>query len=493
MKKGVLIVGAGLGGLATALRLAKKGYQVQILEKNSQAGGRLNQLKKDGFTFDTGPSFFSMSYEFTDFARECNITLPFSYFSLDPLYTVNFRGNPKTYYLHKDIHKLAAQFSEVEPDFEQKITRYLEKGKHLFHDTVDVAIKKNFDSLFDYAVKLLSVNPVHMPVLFRNFWQQVSKYVKSEDAVQILSLVAFFLGRTPFDTSAVYTLLSYTEFMHDGYFNVEGGMYKIVEGLLKELEKENVTITYNTEIKDFIAENGQLTALVDQHNRKWTSDVLVINSDAAVFRGSVFKRKAYSQEKLDKKSWTMGSLTIYLGIKCKLPMVDHHNYYLGDNFREYADKVFKSPDSLQKPYYYVNVLSKHNPECAPDNAESLFVVCPVPDLRRKPDWSDRDIIVDSIIEDFSGRIGKDIRPEIVSRTVYTPEDWQNQFNLHRGSGLGLSHDMLQIGGFRPKNFDEEFKNVFYVGASTIPGTGLPMVLISSKLVCERIEKYSRNQ
>jgi phytoene desaturase len=493
MTKSVLIVGAGLGGLATALRLAKKGYSVQILEKNGQAGGRLNQLKKDGFTFDTGPSFFSMSYEFTDFARECNITLPFNYFSLDPLYTVNFRGNPKTYYLYKDLHKLAAQFVEVEPDFEEKITRYLEKGKHLFHDTVDVAIKKNFDSLFDYAIKLLSVNPVHMPVLFRNFWQQVSKYLKSDDAVQILSLVAFFLGRTPFDTSAVYTLLSYTEFMHDGYFNVEGGMYKIIEGLVKELEKENVSIIYNTEIKDFTTENGQLTALVDQNNRKWISDIVVINSDAAVFRGSVFKRKAFSQEKLDKKSWTMGPLTIYLGIKCKLPMVDHHNYYLGDNFKEYADKVFKSPDSLQKPYYYVNVLSKHNPDCAPENAESLFVVCPVPDLRFKTDWSDRDEIVDSIIEDFSGRIGKDIKPEIVSRTVYTPEDWQNQFNLHRGSGLGLSHDMLQIGGFRPKNFDEEFKNVFYVGASTIPGTGLPMVLISSKLVCERIEKYSRNQ
>jgi len=490
MAKSVLIVGAGLGGLATALRLAKKGYKVEIIEKNNQAGGRVNQIKKDGFTFDTGPSFFSMSYEFTDFAKDCNISLPFKYFSLDPLYTVNFRGNPRSYLLYRDIHKLAGQFSDVEPDFEKKMNRYLEKSKRLFHDTVDVAIKKNFDSLLDYGIKLLNVNPVHLPVLFRNFWQQVSKYVKSDDAVQILSLVAFFLGRTPFDTSAVYTLLSYTEFMHDGYFNVEGGMYKIIEGLVKELEKEKVTIVYNTEIKDFIAENEHLTALVDQHNRRWTADIVVVNSDAAVFRGSVFRREKFSKEKLDKKSWTMGPLTLYLGLKCKLPTVHHHNYYLGDNFKEYADKVFKSPDSLQKPYYYVNVVSKHNPDCAPDGSESLFVVCPVPDLRFKPDWSDRDAIVDSIIEDFSGRIGKDIKPEIVSRTVYTPEDWQNQFNLHRGSGLGLSHDMLQIGAFRPKNFDEVFKNVFYVGASTIPGTGLPMVLISSKLVFQRIEKFS---
>ncbi len=490
MAKSVLIVGAGLGGLATALRLAKKGYKVEMIEKNFNAGGRVNQLKKDGFTFDTGPSFFSMSYEFTEFAKDCNIDLPFKYFGLDPLYTVNFRGNPKTYFLYRDIKKLAAQFSDVEPDFEQRMNRYLEKSGRLFHDTAGIAIKNNFDSLLQYFVTLSKVNLVHLPVLFRNFWQQVSHYFKSEEAKQILSLVSFFLGRTPFDTSAVYTLLSYTEFKHDGYFNVEGGMYKIIEGIVKELEKKNVKITYNTEIKSFDSDNGKLSSLIDQNGRKWTADIIVVNSDAAVFRGSVFKRPAFSVEKLDKRSWTMGSLTIYLGLKCKLPMVHHHNYYLGDNFREYADKVFKSPDSLQKPYYYVNVLSKHNPDCAPADSESLFIVCPVPDLRFKPDWIDRDAIVDSIIDDFSGRIGKDIKPEIVSRTVYTPEDWQDQYNLHRGSGLGLSHDMLQIGGFRPKNYDELFKNVFYVGASTIPGTGLPMVIISSKLVFQRIEEYS---
>ncbi len=213
---------------------------------------------------------------------------------------------------------------------------------------------------------------------------------------------------------------------------------------------------------------------------------------AAYLNFKIFKRKEYSEEKLDKKDWTMGPLTIYLGLKCKLPDVAHHNYYLGNNFRDYADKVFKNPEILEKPYYYVNVLSRSNPGCAPEGSESLFFVCPVPDLRFKSNWEDKDKIVDSIIDDFSTRIKKDIRPEIASRTIYTPVDWQDQYNLHRGSGLGLSHKMLQIGGFRPKNYDEVFKNVFYVGASTIPGTGLPMVLISSKLVCERIEKCEMN-
>lgn len=490
MEKNVLIVGAGLGGLATALRLAKKGYRVEIVEKNGNAGGRVNQLKKDGFTFDTGPSFFSMSYEFKEFADDCNISLPFKYFDLDPLYTVNFRNNPKTWYLYKDIVRLAGQFRDAEPDFEDRMRRYLKKSGRLFHDTVDVVIKNNYDSILHYLATLTKVNPVHLPVLFRNFWQQVSHYFNSEEAVQILSLVAFFLGRTPFDTSSVYTLLSYTEFMHDGYFNVEGGMYKIIEGIVDELKKENVRIHYNVEIKDFRAKAGKLESLVDQNEREWSADIIVINADAAVFRGQVLKRPGFSTEKLDRKSWTMGPLTIYLGINGKLPEVDHHNYYLGDNFREYADKVFKSPDSLEKPYYYVNVLSRHNPDCAPEGSESLFFVCPVPDLRFKSDWSDRDTIVDSIIDDFSVRVGRDVRSMIVSRTVYTPIDWQDQFNLHRGSGLGLAHDMLQIGGFRPKNYDEHFKNVFYVGASTIPGTGLPMVIISSKLAFRRIEEYT---
>lgn len=490
MPKNVLIAGAGLAGLATALRLAKKGYRVEIVEKNGNAGGRLNQLKKDGFTFDTGPSFFSMSYEFTNFARECNIRLPFEYYELDPLYSVTFRKDDSPYHLYKDISKLAAQFGESEPDFERGMRKYLDKCRRLYHDT-NIVIKSNYDSLFGYLLTLMKVNPVHLPVIFRNFWQQVSHYVKSNDAREILSLVAFFLGKTPFDTAAVYTLLSYTEFMHDGYYNVKGGMYKIVEGFVEELEKENVRIHYNTEIVDFIAEGRTLKYLVDKNGMKWGGDIIIVNGDAAVFRGSVFRRKEYSEEKLDRMDWTMGSLTLYLGLKCKLPGISHHNYYLGDNYREYAEKVFKHPGVMEKPYYYVNVLSRSNPGCAPEGCESLFFVCPVPDLRFKNNWDDRDAIADGLIEDFSRRIKKDIRPEIISRTVYTPVDWRDQFNLHRGSGLGLSHKMLQIGGFRPKNFDEQFLNVFYAGASTIPGTGLPMVIISSRLAADRVEEYCK--
>ncbi len=490
MEKNVLIVGAGMGGLTLALRLAKTGYRVRILEKNKQPGGRINQLKTDGFTFDTGPSFFSMSYIFKEFAEDCHIRLPFSYYELDPLYSVSFQDNPKTFLLYKDIFRLSKEFDGIEPDFEKKMHRYLQKSKKLFDDTIDVVIKNNFDSVIDYLLKLTKVNAGHLPVLLRSFYNHVSRYFSSNEARQIISLVAFFLGRSPFETSAIYSLLSYSEFLHDGYYNVEGGMYRIIEGIVDELKKEKVSIVYDTEIVDFAASANSLSCLVDKNNQKWEADIYAINADAALFRGEIFKRKEFSENKLDRMEWTMGSLTLYLGLKCKLPQVFHHNYYLGTNYRDYAYEVFKNPDALQKPYYYVNVLSKHNNDCAPEGCESLFFVCPVPDLRYKPDWSNKEKIVDTIITDFSAQIKQDIRPEIVTKTVYTPVDWQKQFNLFRGSGLGLSHKMLQIGGFRPKNYDEHFKNVFYVGASTVPGTGLPMVVISSKLAYERIRQYS---
>lgn len=490
MSKKVLIIGAGLGGLATGLRLAKKGFRVEFLEKNKQAGGRLNQLKKDGFTFDVGPSFFSMSYEFEEFAKDCGIQLPFEYIELDPLYSVNFRGSDKTYHLHKNIDKLSAQFEEVEPDFKAKFEKYIKKSGALFHDTVDLVIKNNFDSLAGYVFTLMRVNPVHLPVLFKSFYEHVNQYFDSAEARQIISLVAFFLGRTPFDTMAIYSLLSYTEFKHDGYYNVKGGMYKVVEGLVAELENAGAKFHYNTEIVDYREKNGKLESFTDQNGKRWTSDIFLVNADAAWFRGNIFKRPKFSEKKLDKMSWTMGYLTFYVGLKCKLPQVNHHNYYLGDNFEAYANNVMKNPDSLQKPYYYVNVLSKHNDDCAPEGCESLFFVCPVPNLYFKENWDDKNEIVDSIIYDFSARIGQNIQPEIISQTIYTPIEWRDQFNLHRGSGLGLSHNMNQIGHMRPKNFDEKYKNVFYVGASTVPGAGLPMAIISSKLAFERIVKFA---
>lgn len=488
MKNKVIIIGAGLGGLATALRLTKRGYDVEIIEKHHQAGGRLNQIKQDGFTFDTGPSFFSMSYEFDELFKDAGIPNPLKMNELDPVYSVYFANREKPFLMYKSLKKLAEEFKDVEMDFEEKAKKYLKQAKALFHDTEHVIVKKNYDSLAEYALSLIKVPLKHSPLLFRSMWKELEKQFESEEVRVIFSLVAFFLGSTPFETPAVYSLLNYTELEHNGYWNIQGGMYKIAEEIKKILDERGVVFHFEKEIVKAEFDNNEIKAFIDQSDNRYSGDIYVCNSDAAFFRGKVLARKKFTEKKLDKMEWTLAPFTIYLGVKGKIPDLYHHNYFLGSNFKEYADNIFKTSVSPDKPYYYVNVNSKTNPNSAPEGCENIFILCPVPDLRYKPDWSDRETLADNIIEDFSKRVNYDVSSNIMTRLIYDPIDWQDMFNLYRGSGLGLAHGLNQVAALRPKNKDENFDNLYYVGASTIPGTGLPIVVISSKLVVERIEK-----
>ncbi|MFY0672076.1 MAG: phytoene desaturase [Bacteroidia bacterium] len=483
-----IIVGSGLGGLATALRLTHHGYHVQIIEKHHQAGGRLNQLKKDGFTWDVGPSFFSMSYEFDELFKYVGMKNPIDFHELNPLYTVHFAGKDERYKVYKDLELLAQEFAKIEPDFVAKTEKYLKKASDLFHSTEYNIVKNNFDNPFKFFAQFLKVPVKYVPMLFRNMWDELDSHYDSEQVKIIFSLVAFFLGATPFNTPAVYSLLNYTELKHDGYWNVKGGMYQIVDVMMAELKKRGVQFLFNTEITEVKKSNGAVDGVVDQNGNLWQADTYVVNGDAASFRGQILNREKYAEPKLDKKKWTLAPFTIYLGVKGKIDNLNHHNYFLGDNFKEYADTIFTRNDSPQRPYYYVNSLSKMNDTCAPEGCENLFILCPVQDLRYKPTWEDAEEFANGIIEDLGNRVDFDIKNNILSKTIWTPKDWEEKFNLYKGSGLGLAHDLDQIGYFRPSNKDEELNNLYYVGASTTPGTGLPMVVVGSKLVTERIIK-----
>ncbi|WP_372774027.1 phytoene desaturase family protein [Mangrovibacterium sp.] len=485
MKK-VLIIGTGLAGLSTALRLTTDGYEVEMVEKYHRPGGRLNLLEKDGFKFDMAPTFFSMSYEFKELAKYCNIDIPFEFVELDPLYAVHFEGDKRSYLIYKDLKKLANEFKDLEVGLEEKLTRFLKAAGEIFHDTEYIVIKQNFDSLLGYLLQLTRVPLKHAPKMFYSMWKEMEKNFDSFEVKVIFSLVGFFLGSTPFDTPAVYSMLNYTELVHDGYHNVKGGMYKIVEGVVAELQQRKVKMHFNVEIDRYEELNGKLSAFVDKTGKRWEADVFVVNADAASFRGQVLNRQKFSEAKLDAKKWTLAPLTIYLGLDTKVNNMYHHNYFLRRNFEEYAHKIFKNSIKLDKPYYYVNIQSMHNPDYAPEGKESVFILCPVPDLRFKENWDDAEAIADAIVRDMGERTGFDFMGHTETRIVYNPIQWEGMFNLYRGSGLGLAHDLNQVGGFRPSNKDEKLANLYYTGASTVPGTGLPMTVISSRLVTERI-------
>ncbi len=460
---------------------------VTVIEKHSRPGGRLNKLEMDGFTFDVGPSFMSMSFELDELFGSVGMKSPVKLQELDPLYQVYFEGNSKPYRIWKNLKKLEEEFKDLEPDLAAKAEKYLKRAGEFFHDTEGKVVKSNFNNKFEYILKLTGVPLKHLPYLFKTMWSEVEDTFESEEIKVIFSLVAFFLGSTPFDTPAIYSLLNYTEMKHDGYWKVEGGMYKLVEEIDKVLKAKNVKFVYNTEIVKVNTEGGKVKSVQDDKGNKYDADIFISNSDAAFFRGKVLNREKFSEKNLDSMDWTLAPFTIYLGVKGKIDNLAHHNYFLGSNFRGYADTIFTSSISPQKPYYYVNVSSKSYSECAPEGCENVFILCPVPDMRFKKDWSDKNELADNIISDLSKRTGFDIDKNTLVKKVLSPVEWAEMFNLYKGSGLGLAHGMMQVGAFRPKNKDEEFSNLYYVGASTTPGTGLPMVIISSKLVTERIE------
>jgi len=486
MKK-IVIIGSGLGGLSTALRLSKdSNNNITILEKYSTPGGRLNTLQKEGFKFDMGPSFMSMTYEFDNLFKDAGVSNPIEMTELDPIYQVYFENKKEPYKIFKDLARLEEEFKTVEPNLAEKLDRYLSRAGDFFHDTEQQVVQSNYKGMLDYFLKMSKVPLKHIPYLFRTMWQELDKTFSSEEIKIIFSLVAFFLGSTPFHTPSIYSLLSYTEMRHNGYWSVNGGMYNIVRSIVNILEERGVKFHFNTEIVGLGNNNGRLAEVVDQNGKRWNADIFVSNSDAASFRGKILGRKKFNTENLDKLHWTLAPFTMYLGVKGKIDGLIHHNYFLGSNFHDYADNIFTSSISPKKPYYYVNASSKSDINCSPENCENIFILCPVPDLRYKNNWEDKEELADNILDDFSSRVGYDVKSNLVTKTIKTPIDWEQSFNLYRGSGLGLAHDLNQVGAYRPKNKDEYFPNLYYVGASTTPGTGLPMVVISSKLVTERI-------
>jgi phytoene desaturase len=437
-----------------------------------------------------GPSFMSMTYEFDRLFEDAGIENPLKMQELDPIYQVYFENKKEPYRIFKDLKKLEEEFKNVEPDLAKKLDKYLNRAGDFFHDTELQVVQSNYKGMLDYFLKMSKVPFKHIPYLFRTMWQELDKNFSSDEIKIIFSLVAFFLGSTPFQTPSIYSLLSYTEMRHNGYWSVNGGMYNIVNSIVKVLIERGVEFHYNTEVVEIGNNNGRLAEVVDQNGKRWQSDIFISNSDAASFRGKILGREKFREEKLDKMHWTLSPFTIYLGVKGEIDGLIHHNYFLGSNFKDYADTIFTSSISPKKPYYYVNVSTKSDKSCAPEGCENIFILCPVPDLRYKNNWDDKDELADNIITDFSDRVGYDVKSNILTKSIKTPIDWQDSFNLYRGSGLGLAHDLDQVGAFRPKNKDEHFSNLYYVGASTTPGTGLPMVVISSKLVSERIKNDS---
>ena len=312
MKK-IIIIGSGLGGLSTALRLSNKGYDITILEKYSTPGGRLNIIEQDGFRFDMGPSFMSMTFEFDDLFKSAGVENPLIMKELDPIYQVFFEGREHPFRIFKDLKKLESEFTGIEDNLAEKLEKYLNKGGEFFHDTEEQVVKSNYKNKLDYLLKLLKVPKKHLPYLYKSMWDELERTFDSDEVKVIFSLVAFFLGSTPFQTPSIYSLLNYTELKNNGYWSVNKGMYSIVREIVKILEDRNIKFVFNTEIVGVGNNNGKVEQMIDQNGKTWEADIFVSNSDAASFRGKVLNRKKFSAgpQLYTKQKQTQIKPTIY--------------------------------------------------------------------------------------------------------------------------------------------------------------------------------------
>ncbi len=484
-----LVIGAGIGGLAIAARLARSGYQVTILEKNARPGGRTSMLEKDGFRFDMGPTLFLMPAVFAETYTALGEKMDdhLDLVHLDPTYRVHFHDN-QTLDLTPDLIRMREQLEAIEPGSFGAFLRFLSEGYRHYHVSLDRFVGRNFKSLFDYF------SPANLPLIIQlkaliKHYDNTSHYFHDPRLRAAFTFQNMYLGVSPYDALATYSLLQYTE-LADGVWFPRGGMYRVIESLAAIAQKVGVSIHYNTPVRKITVNGTRATGVVLDNGEQLQSDVIIANADLPYVYSDLLPEDG-TQARLNRKRYTSSALMFYWGVKGgRVEALHHHNVFLAEHrYRASFDRIFRDLTLPDDPSFYICAPTRTDPGMAPPDGDSIMVLVPVGHLneRQPQDWTllrERartavfKRLTDMGISDLSGRI--------TFEETIGPDDYHKVLNLAKGSAFGLSHNFLQVGYLRPQNRHARYGNLYFVGASTHPGTGLPLVLLSARLVEERI-------
>ena len=487
-KKRVAVVGAGMGGLAAAIRLAAKGFEVEVFEKNAQVGGRLGRLEAEGFSFDTGPSLLLMTDTYRELFRFAGRNLD-DYVRLIPLdsnYRVTF-GDGDSLTIRRTLPELIKELERIEPGVTPRFYRFLEDACNKYRLGRSEFVERDFEGARDFF-GLRNLRLLLKTKAINNYYRQVSKFFQTEKLRQAFSLQTMYLGLSPFEAPAVYSLLPYTELAEDGLWFPEGGMYSLVEAMEKLATELGVRFHMNSPVEEIAVTKGRARG-VRVKGGEIESDAVLANADLPYAYRELLGGAADGDFRLrnrKKLEYTASAFMLYLGIEGKLGDMVHHNFYLSGHYRENFHAIFKDHTLPDDPSFYAVVPSKTEPRMAPDGMESLFVLVPVPHLGPNVDWG-RDIEefrekVYGLLEQRCGIT----RERVVYEKVRTPLDWRDEYNLEEGAAFGIGHGIFQVGYFRPPMVSKSVEGLYFVGASTRPGTGVPLVTIGARLVADRI-------
>lgn len=483
----VIVIGSGFSGLATATSLADKGYEVTILEKNSVAGGRARVFKEQGFTFDMGPSWYWMPDIFENYFAKFG-KKPSDYYDLvrlDPSYSVILAGN-ETINLPASIDKLGDLFESMEAGSKVKFHAFLKQAAYKYEVGINKFVWKPSRSITEFLSLKLLYDVTRLDV-FQSFSVHIRKFFKDEKILKLMEFPILFLGATPENTPAMYSLMNYAE-MQLGTWYPMGGMHEIVKGMVALAIEKGVTIRLNENVTKIEVVKGNAHKIVT-NNGEFTADVVVASADYHHVEEKLLGKdyRNYDEKYWDKRVMAPSSLLFYLGVNKKIPKLLHHNLFFDEDFKVHAHEIYTEPKWPSKPLFYVSAPSKTDDSVAPEGYENLFLLIPVaPDLEDTDEIRERYYHI--IMERLEKYCGVSIRDSVVFKRSYAHQDFKSDYNAFKGNAYGLANTLMQTAILKPTLKSKKVKNLFYTGQLTVPGPGVPPSLISGLVVADEVAK-----
>lgn len=491
-KKSVIIIGGGIGGLALACMLGKKGYKVTIVEKNEMTGGRARIFSDKGFTFDMGPSWYMMPDVFEHFFEILgeDIKEYYSLQRLSPSYQITLKSDGKSYKFYSDMKKNKELFESIEPGAGEVLEKFLMKGKEQYELSKAEFMYKNYNSVRDFMTLRVMRQGAKLP-LFKKQKQIIEKLFKSELLRKALQYQTVLLGTAPGDTPGIYTLMNYVDLVLGEWYPT-GGIRSIPKNLESIAKKYGVTIVLNAPVKTIVVENDIAKGVLLESGEILNADIVVSNADVEHTDRRLLPKEYQTKSDTYWESRVLApsAFILYLGITGKLPQMEHHNLLFTKDWEHGFSQIFKRPEWPSDPSMYICVPSKTDTSIAPADHENLFVLVPIASgLDYTQDFTAEyaDKVLGEIAQYYTI---PDLKERIVVQHVYSVKDFIADYNAFKGTALGLAHTLGQTAIFRPNNIHKKIKNMYYVGAGTNPGIGMPICLISAELAYKRIENIT---
>ena len=482
----VVIVGAGLAGLSTALRLAGKGRKVTVIERESVPGGRNGLLVKDGFHFDTGPQVLTMPDLIAD-AFDCvgeNMHDWLDLQKVEPLYRAHYHDGSKLD-VHANPQRMAQEIEEVIGANEAKgYLEYVDFVSKLYQYEMKDFIDKNIDSPLD----LLTPNLAKLVALggFRKLAQKAQQYLKDFRTERIYTFQAMYAGLSPYQALAIYGVIAFMDSIA-GVFFPKGGMHAVPRALAGAAAKHGVEFRYNTEITKVEKSGNRATAVITKNGERIAADVVVLNPDLPVAYENLLGKVPWSVKRL---KYSPSAVVLSVGSKKKYSGIAHHNIHFGNDWKGVFDDLIDRKQFMQDPSLLVTNSTLSDPELAPKGKEIYYILFPTPNTDSNIDWvKETPKYRDEMIRVLEERGYEGFSENIEVEQVTGPLEWEQQ-GMKNGAPFACAHTFLQTGPFRPGNMWGE--NVVFAGSGTQPGVGVPMVLISGRLAAERILGKDKN-